>query len=87
MKVDINLTNLKEEDFTYFLMDDINNYLLNEMIPHFKQEKDIQKISAALDIVRANMNLYSLFHEYDLSTIPPPEPYKTYPSCCSFDVK
>lgn len=87
MKVDINLTNLKEEDFTYFLMDDINNYLLNEMIPHFKQEKDIQKISAALDIVRANMDFYCLYHEYDISKAPPPQPYVVYPSGCSFDVK
>ena len=85
MKNNIDLTKIDKEEFIYFLFYDINNYLLNELVPAFRQKQDLQKLSATLDIVRANADLYSLFHPYDLSKAPPPEPLPStfYFPCCS----
>ena len=85
MKINIDLATLSEEEFINFLLYDVNNYLLNELSPILQKRQDAKKWSAALDIVRANMDLYSLYHDCDLSKLPPPEPYKVYPTGCPFD--
>lgn len=56
MKIDINLNKMSEEEFINFLMNDVNNYLLNELSPILQKRQDAKKWSAALDIVRANMD-------------------------------
>lgn len=86
MKINIDLTTLSEEEFINFLLNDVNDYLFT-LSQKFKHEQDVKKWSAALDIIRANMDFYCLYHEYDISKAPPPKPYVVYPSGCSFDVK
>lgn len=86
MKIDIDLNKMSEEEFINFLMNDINDHLFT-LSQKFELEQNVKKLSAALDIIRANMNFYCLYHEYDISKAPPPQPYVVYPSGCSFDVK
>lgn len=81
MKINVDINQLSEDEFINFLLNDVNDYLLNELSPILQKRQDAKKWSAALDIVRANMDLYSLYHDINLSKIPPPEPYKLYPSC------
>lgn len=87
MKIDINLNKMSEEEFINFLMNDVNDYLLNELSPILQKRQDAKKWSAALDVIRANMDFYCLYHEYDISKFPPSQPYTVYPASCSFDVK
>lgn len=81
MKINVDLSQLSEEEFISFLLNDVNGYLLSELSPALRKKQDAKKWTAALDIVRANMELYLLYHDIDLSKIPPPEPYKIYPCC------
>lgn len=86
MKIDVDLNKLNEDEFINFLLYDVNDYLFT-LSQKFKQEQNVKKWSTALDIIRANMDFYCLYHEYDISKLPPPQPYTVYPSGCSFDVK
>ena len=81
MKINIDLTQLNEEEFISFLMNDVNKYILDEFIPSFKRTQDTKKWSAALDIVRANMDFYSLYSDFDLTKTPVPH-YISFPYKC-----
>ena len=81
MKIDVDLNKLNEEEFISFLMNDVNNYILNELIPSFKHTEDTKKWSAALDVVRANMDFYNLYSDFDLTKAPIPR-YISFPHKC-----
>lgn len=87
MKINIDLNTLSEQEFVNFLLTDVNNYILNELVPIFQHRQDTKRWAAALDIVRANMDFYSLYHDCDLTKMPSPEPYKIYSCCGLFDAK
>ena len=81
MKIDVDINKLNEEEFISFLMHDVNNYILDKLIPSFKRTQDTKKWSAALDVVRANMDFYNLYSDFDLTKAPIPH-YISFPHKC-----
>ena len=80
MKIDVDLNKLNEYEFITFLLEDINDYLFT-LSNKFKREQDVKKWSAALDIIRANMDFYSLYSNFDLTKAPIPH-YISFPHKC-----
>ena len=80
MKIDVDLNKLNEYEFITFLLEDINDYLFT-LSNKFKREQDVKKWSAALDIIRANMDFYNLYSDFDLTKAPIPH-YISFPHKC-----